>query len=133
MALYVYSAKNYKTKLKVTIQATGKLGFTTQTADVLGLSPNTFIKIACDDSQNEDLYMIICKGEDEDGFKVSLISGFYSLQTTILFNELGIDYKNNTVIFDLIRDSRLDQEANGTVYKMSKRIKNRNKKELIMK
>lgn len=133
MALYVYSAKNYKTKLKVTIQATGKLGFTTQTADVLGLSPNTFIKIACDDSQNEDLYMIICKGEDEDGFKVNLISGFYSLPTTILFNELGIDYKNNTVIFDLIRDSRLDQETNGTVYKMSKRIKNRNKKELIMK
>ena len=133
MTLSIYSAKNYSTKLKVTVQKTGKLGFTADTATSLHLSPDPYIKIARDEEQNDDLYMIVCEGQDEDGFKVCLNSGYYSLPTTMLLKELGLDYTHFTVIFDLSRESSLDEEAGGRVYKMSKRINTKKKKEVAMK
>lgn len=132
MSLTVFSAKNYSAKLKVTVQATGKLGFTSETAKSLNLSPDTYIKIASDNGSADSLYMIICQNPDEDGFKVNRISGYYSLPTSVLLTELGIDYKMKTVIYDLSRDSSLDIEAGGIVYKMNKREKQR-KKEVPMK
>lgn len=129
MALKVYSAKQYSVKLKCTIQNTGKLGFTSGTAKVLNLCPDSYIKIAIDDEHPDYLYLVVCKEPDEDGFKVDLISGYYSLPTTVLFNELGIDYKGYTVMYDMSREASLDEEARGTVYKMSKRINLKKKKE----
>ncbi len=133
MALSVYSAKNYSTKLKVTVQKTGKLGFTADTANSLCLTPESCIKIACDEEQADDLYMIVCNEPDEDGFKVGLNSGYYSLPTTLLLKELGLDYTHNTVIFDLSREPALDEEAGGKVYKMTKRQNPKKKKEAAMK
>ena len=104
MGLSVYSAKLYSAKMKVTIQATGKLGFTTETASALGLTNDTYIKIAGDDEAKDVLYMIVCPDKDEDGFKTHSSSGYYYLQTTMLFNDLHIDYKNFTVMFDLNRE-----------------------------
>lgn len=131
MALKVFSAKQYSTKLKCTIQNTGKLGFTSGTAKVLQLTPESYVKIAADDEQNM-LYLIVCDGADEDGFQVDFISNYYSLPTTVLFNELGIDYKNYTVMYDLSREASLDAEAGGTVYKMAKRVNEKKKKEADM-
>lgn len=133
MALTVYSAKNYNKKLKVTIQKTGKLGFTADTAASLFLNENTYIKIARDEEQPDDLYMIVCDNPDEDGFKVNLNSEYYSLPTTMLFKELGLDYTHYTIIFDLSRASSLDEEACGKVYKMCKRINSKKKKEVAMR
>ena len=132
MTLKVYSAKQYSVKLKCTIQNTGKLGFTSGTAKVLKLNPDSYIKIASNDEQIEMLYLIVCDKPDEDGFNVDFISGYYSLPTTVLFNELGIDYKNYTVIYDLFRETSLDVEAGGTVYKMVKRTNEKKKKEADM-
>lgn len=132
MALKVYSAKQYSVKLKCTIQNTGKLGFTSGTAKVLGLTPDSYIKIASDDEQVGVKYLIVCNGPDEDGFNVDYISGYYSLPTTVLFNELGIDYKNFTIMFDLSREASLDIEAGGTVYKITKRENQKKKKEADM-
>lgn len=128
MALKVFSAKQYSVKLKCTIQNTGKLGFTSGTAKVLQLTPDSFIKIAADDEQKV-LYLIVCDGPDEDGFQVDYISSYYSLPTTVLFNELGIDYKHYTVMYDLSREASLDAEVGGTVYKMTKRVNEKKKKE----
>ena len=131
MALKVFSAKQYSTKLKCTIQNTGKLGFTSGTAKVLQLTPESSVKIAADDEQKM-LYLIVCNGADEDGFQVDYISKYYSLPTTVLFNELGIDYKHYTVMYDLSREASLDAEAGGTVYKMAKRVNAKKKKEAEM-
>lgn len=133
MSLSIYSAKNYSTKLKVTVQKTGKLGFTADTATSLHLTPDTYIKIACDEEQADNLYMIVCNEPDEDGFKVSLNSGYYSLPTTMLLKELGLDNAQYTVIFDLSRESSLDEEVGGKVYKMNKRINSKKKKEVAMR
>lgn len=132
MALKVYSAKQYSVKLKCTIQNTGKLGFTSGTAKVLKLNPDSYIKIASDEEQVELMYLIVCNEPDEDAFNVDFISGYYSLPTSVLFNELGIDYKKYTVMYDLVRDTSLDEEVNGTVYKMMKRTNERKKKEADM-
>ncbi len=129
MALKVFSAKAYSTKLKCTIQKTGKLGFTAETAKSLKLTPESYIKIAEDDERPGTLFLIVCAGEDEDGFKVDYISKYYSLPTTALFNELNIDYKNYTVMYDLARDTSLDSSANGIVYRMSERKNPKKKKE----
>jgi hypothetical protein len=127
MALSVFSAKNYSTKLKVTVQRTGKLGFTASTAESLHLSKDSFIKIARDDEDVENLYMIVSSSPDEDAFKISCISGYYSLSVAPLLKELGIDYLKKTVIFDLSRAASYDEEAGGIVYKMTKREKQRKK------
>ena len=133
MILQVYSAKKYSARLKATIQCTGKLGFTAETSKSLQLSPDSYIKIACDGSQNDVLYLIVCNSPDDDGFKVSYVSKYYSLPTAALFKELGIDYVNNTVMFDLVRIPMLDEEADGTVYRMDKRTNPKNKKEADMR
>lgn len=129
MALKVYSAKQYSVKLKCTIQNTGRLGFTAGTAKVLGLHPESYIKIAADDEHPDIMYLVVCYDYDEDGFKVDYISGYYSLPTTVLFNELGVNYKEYTIMFDLTRDASLDVEAKGTVYRMAKRSNLKRKKE----
>jgi len=133
MSLFVYSAKNYSTKLKVTIQGTGRLGFTRDTAKALSLNTDTYIKIAGDSENHDVLYMIICKDADEDGFRSSCISGYYSLATTVLFKELGVDYTHYTVMYDLTREPALDDTANGIVYKMNRRQNPKKKKEVTMK
>lgn len=133
MALQILSAKKYGIRLKATIQGTGKLGFTAETAKILQLSPESYIKIAYDGEQTDTLYLIVCNNPDEDGFKVSYVSKYYSLPTTLLFRELGFDYINNTVMFDLVHVPALDEEADGTVYRMDKRTKPKNKKEADMR
>ena len=97
------------------------------------LSPDSYIKIACDRDQNDALYLIVCNSPDDDGFKVNYVSKYYSLPTTVLFKELGIDYVNNTVMFDLIRIPALDEEVDGTVFRMDKRLNPKNKKEADMR
>lgn len=133
MTLQIFSARKYSTRLKATIQGTGKLGFTAETSKSLQLSPDSCIKIASDGSDEGTLYLIVCNGPDDDGFRVNYISKYYSLPTTVLFKELGIDYVNNTVMFDLVRVPALDEEVEGKVYRMDKRLKPKNKKEADMR
>ena len=67
MAITVLSAKQFATKLKATIQASGRLGFTAETATVLGLESGKFAKFAKDD-ENDSLYLIIINEPNEDAF-----------------------------------------------------------------
>lgn len=127
-AMKFYSAKDYSTKLKVTIQATGKLGFTAGTASALHLTPDSHVKLAGDETGTALLYLVVCPDTDEDGFKVDFTSGYYSLPTTVLFNELGIDYESYTFMYDLTREASLDEEAGGVVYKMKERKNKRKEK-----
>ena len=72
--------------------------------------------------------MVVLEEFNEDAFKLAVSSGYYSINTAALFNELNYDYKskNNLFIFDLIRNSQLDSELGGEVYKMSLRDSNEN-------
>ncbi len=124
----IFSAKQYSAKLKVTIQSSGKLGFTDETAKELQLSPLTYIKLGADESDRDVLYMVVCGCPDEDAFKVCKAGDYYYLPTTALFMSLGLDFKNKTIIFDLTRSMEFDDELGGKVYKLNKRESDRKKK-----
>ncbi|MCQ2212283.1 MAG: hypothetical protein MJZ36_01450 [Bacteroidaceae bacterium] len=86
------------------------------------------IKFAIDDDQEHTMYLAACQEEDEDGFKLLCSSGYYSVQTKALFDALDVDYRSQTVIYDLKRSALHDAEMGGEAYRMSMRILTKNEK-----
>lgn len=123
----ILSAKKYGIKLKATIQATGKLGFPKSTSETLNFAERKYVKFG---RNEEGLFMSILADDDDDAFKTNVSSGYYSLNTKGLFDALGLDYKRQTVIFDLIRTPSFDEELNGEAYKMILRIRDKKDKEM---
>jgi hypothetical protein len=127
MAIKVLSAKKFAITLKATIQASGRLGFTADTAKALDLQSGKFAKFAQDD-ENNSLYLIIINEGNEDAFSVRESSGYYYVPTKVMFDTLGFKYENGNIIFDLIRKPSLDDDLQGQVYCMKQRpTKNREK------
>ena len=127
MAIRLLSAKQFATKLKATIQASGRLGFTADTATALGLESGKFARFAQDD-ENGSLYLIIIDKADEDAFEIRISSGYYYVPAKLMFDSLGFDYENNTIMFDLVRQPSLDEDLQGQVYFMKQRINKRKDK-----
>ena len=131
MSITILSAKQFATKLKATIQASGRLGFTAETASALGFESGKFAKFAKDD-ENDSLYLIIINERSEDAFEIRVSSGYYYVPTKVMFDALGFNYENGNIMFDLVRKSSLDDDLQGQVYFMKQRpIKNKEKKDDI--
>ena len=120
MSITILSAKQFATKLKATIQASGRLGFTAETASALGFESGKFAKFAKDD-ENDSLYLIIINERSEDAFEIRVSSGYYYVPTKVMFDTLGFNYENGNVMFDLIRKPTLDDDLQGQVYFMKQR------------
>ena len=132
MALKILSAKQFATKLKATIQASGRLGFTADTATVLGFESGKFARFAKDD-ENDSLYLIINSEGSEDAFDIKLSSGYYYVPTKMMFDMLGFNYENGNIMFDLVRQISLDNDLQGQVYFMKqRRTRNNDKKNDII-
>ena len=127
MAIRIINAKQFTTKLKATIQFSGRLGFTEDTANALDLSARKFARFAQDDEKNT-LYLIIIDEASEDAFQIRLSSGYYYVPTKMMFDMLGFDYEHNTIMFDLIRQPSLDADLMGQAYLMKQRINKRKDK-----
>ena len=127
MAISIISAKQFTTKLKATIQASGRLGFTDGTAKALDFHLGKFAKFAKDD-ENGSLYLIIIGRADEDAFAIRETSGYYYVPAKQMFDVLGFDYENNNIMFDLIRQITLDDDLQGQVFFMKQRTTRKNKK-----
>ena len=120
MTITILSAKQFATKLKATIQASGRLGFTSETATALGLASGKFAKFAKDD-ENNALYLIIINEGSEDAFSIRESSGYYYVPTKVMFDTLGFNYENGNIMFDLVRKPSLDDDLQGQVYYMKQR------------
>lgn len=127
-AIKFFSAKQYSTKLKVTVQATGRLGFSDDTAKEMGLSSQTYIKLGSEDGTDELKYMVVLPEADDDAFKVCKAGDYYYLPIAVLLMSLGYDFRNKTIIFDLTRSMELDDELGGKVYKLNKRENEKRRK-----
>ena len=127
MSIRILNAKQFTTKLKATIQFSGRLGFTEDTANALDLSVGKFARFAQDDEKNT-LYLIIIDKASEDAFQIRLSSGYYYVPTKMMFDMLGFDYEHNTIMFDLIRQPSLDADLMGQAYLMKQRINKRKDK-----
>ena len=88
MAIKILSAKQFATKLKATIQASGRLGFTEETANALDFASGKFAKFAKDD-EKDALYLIIINEDCEDAFPIKLSSGYYYVPTRQMFDALA--------------------------------------------
>ena len=127
MAIRIINAKQFTTKLKATIQFSGRLGFTEETANVLDLSVGKFARFAQDDEKNT-LYLIIIDKASEDAFQIRSSSGYYYVPTKMMLDMLGFDYEHNTIMFDLIRQPSLDADLMGQAYLMKQRVNKRKDK-----
>lgn len=124
----ILSAKKFQVKLKATIQASGRLGFTDETAKSLRLDAGVPMKFARD-NERDVLYLARLQEEDEDSFEVKKSGDYFYLATRTLFDTLGIDYHTHSVIFDFARDTSLDELMGGETYRLCKRERQRNDKE----
>ncbi|MCQ2050603.1 MAG: hypothetical protein MJY74_00120 [Bacteroidaceae bacterium] len=118
MGLKIFSAKKYSVKLKATIHASGKLGFTENTANFFEICPGSGIKFAND--ENNKLFMIFCKEADDDCFAINKAGAYYYVNAKPLFDDLGFDYRNNSIIFDITKADNFEN-----TYKLTIRIKPR--------
>lgn len=130
MAISIISAKQFVLKLKVTIQSSGRLGFTGETASQLQLSERAGVKFAKDDEKSI-LYLIIIDTPSEDAFELRSSGGYYFTETSRLFDYLGYDYSKGNIIFDLIRQDNLDEQLAGEAYMMKPRKKRKENKDEV--
>lgn len=128
MAMKILSAREYSAKLKATIQATGRLGFSAETASYLGFESGKWAVFSYDDENDNSLYIGFKDNPTPDAFEIKVSSGYYYIATSQLFDALDIDYVNDTVMFDLVRKPALDDQLVGQVYLMKKRIIKRKEK-----
>ena len=122
----ILSVKQFSSRLKVTIQSSGRLNFTEDTTKTLGIVENTPIKFALDDENDNTLYLIIASdSNDEDAFRARKSGSYYYVPTKNLFDALGIEYEGKSLGYDLIRAESHDTELGGMAFKMSQRDKSK--------
>lgn len=114
----ILSAQQYNCRLKATVQQTGRLSFAPDTASALSLNRNQGIKFFTD-GEPEGLYMAIMTTLDKDSFPLKTSGPYFYVATQLLFDELDVDYKRFTVIYDLVRSASYDEEAGGQCFKMN--------------
>lgn len=110
MSYVILKASDYQIKLKAAIHATGKLGFSENTAKELGFneSRESFIKLAQDEEAEDVLYLINNTENDDEAFKVNRAGKYYYVNTKLLFDALGFDYSKRTLIFDMTKEKNED-------------------------
>ena len=130
MLTTTFNAKNYTMRLKATIQATGKLGFTAETIKTLGLNTSCSILLGPDDENESVYYMGILREHREDAFLVMSSGQYLFLNTKQLFDDMDIDYNSKwNVMFDLSRYKEGDEVMGCECYKMTMRKTPRNNEE----
>lgn len=118
----IIKTSDFNVKLKATIHASGRLGFTADTAKKLQLSEDTYIKFANDDENENELYMIFVSVPDEDTFKIIRAGKYFYLATTAMFLSFGYDFKKYNIMFDMVRMSDYDEIVNGKTFRLNKRV-----------
>jgi hypothetical protein len=105
--------------VKATVHKTGKMGFSTGAIKVLGLDKNKYFKLALneDDENDTNLYLVLAKESDKDTFVTNKAGPYYYIKIKHVLDELGVDYKSETIIYDIreVKDSEVK------CYKLSRR------------
>lgn len=112
--------------VKATIHQSGKLGFSQAAIDKLNLTQNTYLMIGTNKENRKDnsIYLAVSRESDELAIKVNKAGNYYYLNTKDFFNEIGVDYKSKSVIYDIVEISSGDEK----IYKLVPREKDRKKK-----
>jgi hypothetical protein len=87
--------------IKATIHKTGKLGFSAAAQDFLKINDESLFLIGFNNQEDNDtIYLVPCEN-NEQAFKVSRGGEYYYISLKYTFDKRGVDYKTDTVIFDI--------------------------------
>ena len=115
MQLKILKPKEPNAIAKLTVQRSGKLGFSKGALELLDLEANKFAKFGFDELEN--FYIVIYKESDEETFNISKAGDYYYINAKTLLEDLEIDYSSDdTTIFDI---RRTDVE---NTFKLNKRV-----------
>jgi hypothetical protein len=120
MKLKFIKSEDIDKNVKCAIHTTGKLGFSSNAIDKLSLNTDKTVSIAIneEDKDDENLYVIVNEKTQESAFKLSKAGDYFYINTKALFDSLGIDYRNEKIIYDIV-----DFEYEGQkMYKLIKRV-----------
>jgi len=105
--------------VKATVHKTGKLGFSSGANKFMELDKIKYFNIGTNKNDKEDnnLYLVPIEKETDKSFKVVKAGDYYYITIKNILRDLKIDYKNETVIFDI---DELEMKDN-KIYKLNKR------------
>ena len=121
----IYNAKELTQKLKATVQRTGKLGFTAETLEALHIRQGTHLRIADDTETKRILWLGVLQEPADDAFPVNKAGDYYYVNTTKLFETIGIDFRKKNCMYDMSRAPENDAAIGGECYKMQLRVTDR--------
>ena len=123
MKIKFFNPKNLDRNLKATVHKSGKLGFTVDAANKMDLKPDKSAAVGVNDEDKSDksLYIIVYDNMQDTAFKVAKAGEYYYLNLKNLFDTLKIDYKNESVVYDISEEIVNGQQG----YKLSLRENNR--------
>ncbi len=104
MAIEIIKANFSKSKPKATIHLTGKLGFNIEANKLMDLKSDKAFHFAKDTEDERKFYLI--EGLKDDGAgKVAKAGEYYYLNLGDAFDTVGLNYKDETIIFDINKDT----------------------------
>ena len=121
----IFDAKELTQKLKATVQRTGKLGFTSETLAALNIKQGTHVRIAEDTESKRVLWLGVLQEPADNAFPVNKAGEYYYVNTTKLFEKIGLDFRKKNCMFDMSRHADYDEAIGGECYKMQLRVTDR--------
>lgn len=104
-------ARRFSLHAKATVQRTGKLGFSMEASEMLGLRENASEidsdgkRMILQELDDHDLLAVVVDETNERGFRIQRGGDYYYLNMRQYFKASGIDYQNNRVIYDITATS----------------------------
>jgi len=107
--------------IKATVHKTGKLGFSSGAAKFMKLEEFSFFNIGYNKANPNDtsLYLLPLKEEGEKSFQLVKAGEYYYIYIKNVLMELKLDYKNESIIYDIYEEIFNDK----TIYKLTRRDK----------
>ena len=116
--LQILDGERLSKTAKATVQATGRLNFTPETATMMNITAESTIVLF--QAGERDLGAIVKPGEDRRGFKVRKTGPYFYIQLKNYLEENGIPYKGNTtVVYDITKLDEIYEEL--PLFKMVRR------------
>jgi len=105
--------------IKATVHKTGKLGFSSGASKYMNLDNIKYVNIGFNKSNQEDrcLYIVETNEETDKTFKIVKAGDYYYVFIKNILKQLNIDYKNESVIYDI---EKMTGEDN-LIYKLCRR------------
>ena len=117
----IIDARIFSKSAKLTCQRSGKLGFSTEAANLFSLKDNIEKRLLLYDIGSNNLAAIITEEANEEGFKILKGGEYFYVRLKNFLDSRSIPYKEKRVIYD-ISDSGEELEGK-TIYKLTQRIR----------